>query len=136
MHTQWIGQLPAPIEFIFNTPSHHRAHHGRNPRYIDKNYGGTLIVFDRLFGTFVPETEAPDYGLVRQVRQVARKSSPAIAPLAKPVSKMRHCGCWAQAAGRPQPAKKATSAVGCIGAGELLMPVSPRVGACGMKNGW
>ena len=68
VHTQWIGQLPAPIEFIFNTPSHHRAHHGRNPRYIDKNYGGTLIVFDRLFGTFVPETEAPDYGLVRQVR--------------------------------------------------------------------
>ena len=67
VHTQWIGKLPAPIEFIFNTPSHHRAHHGRNPAYIDKNYGGTLIVFDRLFGTFVPETEAPDYGLVRQV---------------------------------------------------------------------
>ncbi|MEJ5896525.1 sterol desaturase family protein [Aquabacterium sp. G14] len=67
VHTQWIAKLPAPIEFIFNTPSHHRAHHGRNPRYIDKNYGGTLIIFDRLFGTFVPETEAPDYGLVRQV---------------------------------------------------------------------
>ena len=67
IHTQWVGQLPAPIEFIFNTPSHHRAHHGRNPAYIDKNYGGTLIIFDRLFGTFVPESETPDYGLVRQV---------------------------------------------------------------------
>jgi sterol desaturase/sphingolipid hydroxylase (fatty acid hydroxylase superfamily) len=67
VHTQWVDRLPAPIEFIFNTPSHHRAHHGRNPRYIDKNYGGTFIVFDRLFGTFVEETETPDYGLVRQV---------------------------------------------------------------------
>lgn len=67
VHTQWVGKLPAPIEFIFNTPSHHRAHHGRNPRYIDKNYGGTLIVWDRLFGTFEAETEAVDYGLVNQV---------------------------------------------------------------------
>lgn len=67
VHTQWIQKLPAPVEFIFNTPSHHRAHHGRNPIYIDRNYGGTLIVFDRLFGTFVDETEAVDYGLVRQV---------------------------------------------------------------------
>jgi hypothetical protein len=55
------------VEFIFNTPSHHRAHHGRNPHYIDCNYGGTLIVFDRLFGSFVPETDAVDYGLVRPV---------------------------------------------------------------------
>ncbi|MBH1987143.1 MAG: sterol desaturase family protein [Burkholderiales bacterium] len=67
VHTQWVGKLHPLIELIFNTPSHHRAHHGRNPRYIDKNYGGTLIVFDRLFGTFVEETEAVDYGLVRQV---------------------------------------------------------------------
>jgi sterol desaturase/sphingolipid hydroxylase (fatty acid hydroxylase superfamily) len=67
VHTQWIKKLPAPIEFIFNTPSHHRAHHGRNPRYIDRNYGGTFIVFDRLFGTFEEESEAVDYGLVRQV---------------------------------------------------------------------
>jgi sterol desaturase/sphingolipid hydroxylase (fatty acid hydroxylase superfamily) len=67
VHTQWVDKLPAPIEYLFNTPSHHRAHHGRNPRYIDRNYGGTLIVFDRLFGTFVDETEAVDYGLVRPV---------------------------------------------------------------------
>jgi sterol desaturase/sphingolipid hydroxylase (fatty acid hydroxylase superfamily) len=64
VHTQWVGKLAAPIEFIFNTPSHHRAHHGRNPRYIDRNYGGTLIVFDRLFGTFVDETEPVEFGLL------------------------------------------------------------------------
>lgn len=68
VHTQWVGKLPAAVEFVFNTPSHHRAHHGRNPRYIDRNYGGTLIVFDRLFGTFVDEAEAVDYGLVHPVR--------------------------------------------------------------------
>jgi sterol desaturase/sphingolipid hydroxylase (fatty acid hydroxylase superfamily) len=69
VHTQWVGKLPAPIEFIFNTPSHHRAHHGRNPCYIDRNYGGTLILFDRLFGTFVDETEAVDYGLLKSTGQ-------------------------------------------------------------------
>ncbi|WP_290868083.1 sterol desaturase family protein [Aquabacterium sp.] len=67
VHTRWVGRLHPAIEFVFNTPSHHRAHHGRNPRYIDRNYGGTLIVFDRLFGTFVEETEPVDYGLVRPV---------------------------------------------------------------------
>jgi sterol desaturase/sphingolipid hydroxylase (fatty acid hydroxylase superfamily) len=67
LHTQWVDKLPAWVEWVFNTPSHHRAHHGRNPRYIDRNYGGTFIVFDRLFGTFVPENEPVDYGLVRQV---------------------------------------------------------------------
>jgi sterol desaturase/sphingolipid hydroxylase (fatty acid hydroxylase superfamily) len=68
IHTQWVGRLPDWAEAVFNTPSHHRAHHGRNPRYIDRNYGGTLIVFDRLFGTFTPETEPVDYGLVRPVQ--------------------------------------------------------------------
>ncbi|MCH2242524.1 MAG: sterol desaturase family protein [Aquabacterium sp.] len=70
VHTQWVGKLPRWVEWIFNTPSHHRAHHGRNARYIDRNYGGTLIVFDRLFGTFVEEdavADPPDYGLVRPV---------------------------------------------------------------------
>jgi sterol desaturase/sphingolipid hydroxylase (fatty acid hydroxylase superfamily) len=67
VHTQWVGKLHPVIEFIFNTPSHHRAHHGRNPCYIDRNYGGTFILLDRLFGTFVDEDEAVDYGLVRQV---------------------------------------------------------------------
>jgi len=68
IHTQWLGRLPAWMEWIFNTPSHHRAHHGRNERYLDRNYGGTLIVFDRLFGTFVPETEKVAFGLVHPVK--------------------------------------------------------------------
>lgn len=67
IHTETIGKLHPVIEFIFDTPSHHRAHHGRNPRYIDRNYGGVLIVFDRLFGTFVEEDEPVDYGILRQV---------------------------------------------------------------------
>jgi hypothetical protein len=53
------------IEFIFNTPSHHRVHHGRNPKYIDKNHGGTLIIFDRLFGTFQREEEEVIYGVTK-----------------------------------------------------------------------
>ncbi|MDX1554256.1 MAG: sterol desaturase family protein, partial [Marinobacter sp.] len=51
IHTTLIGQLPRWVELVFNTPSHHRVHHGRNPGYIDRNYGGTLIIWDRLFGT-------------------------------------------------------------------------------------
>ncbi len=51
IHTRLIGRL-GPLEWVLNTPSHHRVHHGRNPRYIDRNHGGTLIVWDRLFGTF------------------------------------------------------------------------------------
>ncbi|WP_177412345.1 sterol desaturase family protein [Pseudomonas cavernicola] len=67
VHTQGVGRLPRPVEWLFNTPSHHRAHHGRNPQYIDRNYGGILIIYDRLFGTFVEEREPVDYGIVRQV---------------------------------------------------------------------
>ncbi|MGZ5202836.1 MAG: sterol desaturase family protein [Telluria sp.] len=68
VHTESVGKLPAWYEFIFNTPSSHRVHHGRNRQYIDKNYGGVLIIFDRLFGTFEPEVETVDYGIPRQIR--------------------------------------------------------------------
>lgn len=57
IHTETIGKLPRWIEFIFNTPSHHRVHHGRNPKYIDKNHAGSLIIWDRIFGTFQQEEE-------------------------------------------------------------------------------
>ncbi len=69
VHTQTLDRL-GWLEWIFNTPSHHRAHHGRNPDYIDRNYGGILIIWDRLFGTFVSEnpSDPPDYGIVRQIR--------------------------------------------------------------------
>ena len=67
IHTQLIRKLPQPIEFIFTTPSHHRVHHGINDKYIDKNYGSTLIIWDRIFGTFQEEEEAPVYGIKKQV---------------------------------------------------------------------
>uniref|UniRef100_A0A914ULS2 Fatty acid hydroxylase domain-containing protein n=1 Tax=Plectus sambesii TaxID=2011161 RepID=A0A914ULS2_9BILA len=69
LHTEVVGNL-GPFEYILNTPSHHRVHHGRNPYCIDKNYAGTLIIWDRLFGTFEAErdTEPPVYGLVTNVR--------------------------------------------------------------------
>lgn len=68
VHTEAVGKLPAWFEYIFNTPSSHRVHHGRNPQYIDKNYGGVLIIFDRMFGTWEPEVEKVDYGIPRQIR--------------------------------------------------------------------
>jgi sterol desaturase/sphingolipid hydroxylase (fatty acid hydroxylase superfamily) len=67
IHTEYIRKLPKPIEFIFTTPSHHRVHHARNGKYLDKNYGSTLIIWDRIFGTFQPEEEQPDYGITKPV---------------------------------------------------------------------
>lgn len=66
IHTRAIGKL-GPLEWILNTPSHHRVHHGKNPKYIDKNYGGTLIIFDRIFGTFEPEQEEVVYGITHKI---------------------------------------------------------------------
>ena len=63
IHTRTVGKL-GPVEWIFNTASHHRVHHGRNPKYLDKNYGATLIVWDRLFGTYQEEEEEPYYGVI------------------------------------------------------------------------
>jgi len=65
VHTQFIKKLPVWIEFIFVTPSHHRVHHASNTPYLDKNMGMVFIIWDRLFGTFTPESqdEAPVYGI-------------------------------------------------------------------------
>lgn len=69
IHTTAIGRLPRWFEALFNTPSHHRVHHAVNPPYLDRNYAGVLIVWDRLFGTFQPERDdlTAHYGLVRQL---------------------------------------------------------------------
>jgi sterol desaturase/sphingolipid hydroxylase (fatty acid hydroxylase superfamily) len=67
IHTETIDRLPRPVEQVFNTPSHHRVHHGANPQYLDKNYGGILIVWDRLFGTFEPEVRRVKYGLTKNI---------------------------------------------------------------------
>ncbi|WP_114952079.1 sterol desaturase family protein [Sphingosinicella terrae] len=69
IHTEMIGRMPRWFEAVMNTPSHHRVHHAVNPRYLDRNYAGVFIVWDRMFGTFEPESgdDRPRYGIVRQL---------------------------------------------------------------------
>ncbi|HEX5025987.1 MAG TPA: sterol desaturase family protein, partial [Agriterribacter sp.] len=67
LHTEMIRRLPGWIEFIFNTPAHHRVHHASNLEYLDKNHGGVLIIWDRLFGTYQPEIKKPIYGLTKNI---------------------------------------------------------------------
>lgn len=66
LHTELIGRL-GWFESVFNTPSHHRVHHGRNPLYLDRNHAGIFIIWDKLFGTFEPEAERVDYGLTTNI---------------------------------------------------------------------
>ena len=70
LHTEVIRKLPKPVEFLMNTPSHHRVHHGSNERYIDKNYGGIFIIWDRMFGTFAEEREKVTYGITKPLNTV------------------------------------------------------------------
>ncbi len=67
VHTEIVDRLPKPVEAVLNTPSHHRVHHGVNPQYLDKNYAGILIVWDKLFGTFEPEVRRVKYGLTKNI---------------------------------------------------------------------
>ena len=67
LHTEVIGKLTKPVEYIFNTPSHHRVHHGSNKQYWDKNYAGILIIWDRMLGTFEPEVEKVIYGISKPI---------------------------------------------------------------------
>lgn len=66
IHTETIDKL-GPLEWVFNTPSHHRVHHASNIKYLDRNHAGVLIIWDRLFGTFVKEEERPVYGLTKNI---------------------------------------------------------------------
>jgi sterol desaturase/sphingolipid hydroxylase (fatty acid hydroxylase superfamily) len=69
IHTEAIGKLPRWFEYVMNTPSHHRVHHATNPRYLDANYAGTFIIWDRMFGTFTEEVDGERirYGIVKQL---------------------------------------------------------------------
>ena len=67
IHTEAVDRLPRPLEWLLNTPSHHRVHHGKNVQYLDRNHGGVLILWDRLFGTFEPERERVTYGLTHDI---------------------------------------------------------------------
>ena len=66
LHTEAIDRM-GPLEWIMNTPSHHRVHHGKNLRYLDKNHAGIFIIWDRMFGTFAKETETVAYGLTKDI---------------------------------------------------------------------
>ena len=68
IHTEAIDRM-GPFEWFFNTPSHHRVHHATNPEYLDANYAGTLIIWDKMFGTFIPERdeEKPRYGIIKNL---------------------------------------------------------------------
>lgn len=70
LHTEVVGKFPRPIEAVMNTPSHHRVHHGSNKRYLDKNYAGIFIIWDRMFNTFAREEEKVVYGLVKPINSV------------------------------------------------------------------
>ncbi|PWL31913.1 sterol desaturase family protein [uncultured Roseivirga sp.] len=70
LHTEAIGKLPKPIEAVFNTPSHHRVHHGSNQKYLDKNYAGILIIWDKMFGTFAKEDEKVKYGITEPINSI------------------------------------------------------------------
>jgi sterol desaturase/sphingolipid hydroxylase (fatty acid hydroxylase superfamily) len=67
IHTETIGKMPRWFEYLFNTPAHHRVHHAVNPEYIDRNHGATLIIWDRLFGTFAEEQKHPTYGVTKPI---------------------------------------------------------------------
>jgi sterol desaturase/sphingolipid hydroxylase (fatty acid hydroxylase superfamily) len=69
IHTETVRKLPAPLEWLLNTPSHHRVHHGKNVRYLDRNHGGVLIIWDRLFGSFAAEDagEPVHYGITHDL---------------------------------------------------------------------
>ncbi len=94
IHTEWIPKL-GWLEYVLNTPSHHRVHHAANPEYLDRNYGGIFIVFDRMFGTFVSEREDVPcrYGLVTPLRS----NNPVVIAFhewAAMIRDIRRAGSW------------------------------------------
>jgi sterol desaturase/sphingolipid hydroxylase (fatty acid hydroxylase superfamily) len=66
VHTEKVGKLGI-LDWLFNTPSNHRVHHGSNPEYIDKNLGGILMIYDHLLGTYAKETTKPVYGITHNI---------------------------------------------------------------------
>jgi sterol desaturase/sphingolipid hydroxylase (fatty acid hydroxylase superfamily) len=71
VHTEYIRKLPRFIEYVFATPSNHRVHHGSQELYINKNYGATFIIWDRMFGTYQEEVEQSEYGITHNIEHKA-----------------------------------------------------------------
>ena len=99
IHTELIDRLPRWFEAVFNTPSHHRVHHGSNRQYLDRNYAGILIVWDRWFGTFEPEVEPVVFGLTKDIttHNPLRIATHELIAIAKDV---RAAGSWRERLGR------------------------------------
>lgn len=98
IHTEAIDRLPRWFEAVFNTPSHHRVHHGANVEYLDRNHGGILIVWDRLFGTFEPEGAPVRYGLTKNIRTF-RPTRIAFHEWATMIRQVRGAPSWRAALG-------------------------------------
>ncbi|MFB7980613.1 sterol desaturase family protein [Streptomyces vinaceus] len=99
VHTERIGKLPRPYEYVFNTPSHHRVHHASQGGYLDRNFGGILIVWDRMFGSWVGETDKPVYGLTKNIGTYnpLRVATHEYAAIARDIRAARS---WRERAGR------------------------------------
>jgi sterol desaturase/sphingolipid hydroxylase (fatty acid hydroxylase superfamily) len=129
IHTETVRGL-GPLDAVLNTPTHHRVHHGANPRYLDKNYGGIFIIWDRLFGTFEPESEPVVYGITKPLRsfnplwaQVHELGE--LAHLARRSGTLRG---WVRAwLAPPERAGAATSGDAPAAAGKYDVPVTPRL---------
>ncbi|MFG1924330.1 sterol desaturase family protein [Cryptosporangium sp. NPDC048952] len=93
LHTERIGTMPRWYEAVFNTPSHHRVHHGTQQVYLDRNYGGILIIWDRLFRTFEPEGERVVYGLTRNI-ETYNPVRVAFGEYGKIARAVRGASCW------------------------------------------
>lgn len=93
IHTRAVGKLPWIFEYVLHTPSHHRVHHARDPKYIDKNFSGVFILYDRLFGTFKAEEETPTFGITTPLQT----NNPALVNLhyyADMVRNMKQMHSW------------------------------------------
>lgn len=121
LHTERIDKLPRWFEWVFNTPSHHRVHHGSQQSYLDRNYGGILIVWDRLFRTFEPERERVVYGLTKNLGTF-RPVKVALGEYGSIARDLRGAASWRDRAGyllrgpgwspsdaRPAPARPSTA---------------------------
>jgi hypothetical protein len=132
VHTERIDKLPRPFEYVLNTPSHHRVHHASQGGYLDRNFGGILILWDRLFRSFAAETERPVYGLTKNIATYnpLRVATHEYAAIARDV---RAADSWGERAGRIfrgpgwQPASTAASTT-TSGAASTAVPVRESTG--------
>lgn len=132
IHTRLVGTL-GPLEWVMNTPSHHRVHHARNPEYIDRNYGAILIIWDRLFGTFAREDAKPVYGITKpfhSFNSLRAQLQPVIDVIATSLRAPRlaeRLRVWLAPPERTFSWERATSSVPALDAAKFGVRVAPRL---------